>query len=138
MGHLRVLIVEDEVLLALNAADIIKDAGHAVVGTAQEKASAFELAAGMSPNLALVDLNLQDGLTGPEIGVTLATRHQIPVLFVTGHVALAPLSYPGIIGVISKPYSAERLTDALSFIATHTAMEWESAPRSLWTSHFNQ
>jgi two-component system, response regulator PdtaR len=135
MGHLRVLVVEDDVLLALNASDIISDAGHEVVGVAQDKVGAVLLAKQRTPNLAFVDLHLKDGFTGPEVGIALTMDHKIPVLFVTGHVHLAPLSHSGVIGALAKPYSPRQLTEALSFIATHSVHEWTLAPPHLWLRH---
>jgi two-component system, response regulator PdtaR len=70
----RVLIVEDEALVAMDLRESLEDMGYKVVGVAADSARAFEMAA-MEPDLALVDLNLRDGLTGPEIGKRLAREH---------------------------------------------------------------
>jgi len=135
VGHFRVLLVEDETLIALYARDIIEDEGHEVVGVAQEARVAMELAAERKPNLALVDIDLKDGATGPSIGLELLRRHQIPVLFVTGSIASVPFAHPGVIGALAKPYSPQRLANALQYLSSHQPWEWTFAPAGLWVTN---
>lgn len=66
----KILIVEDEFLVALQLEDIVSDGGYAVVGTVPDRASVLDL--DEAPDVALVDLNLRDGLTGPDIARHLA------------------------------------------------------------------
>lgn len=65
LPDLRVMIVEDQAILAMELEMVLGDAGHTVVGCAMDQASAFSIAAREAPQLALVDVNLLDGLTGP-------------------------------------------------------------------------
>ena len=60
---LRVLIVEDEVMLAMAMEDVLADAGHVVVGTAASKKDAIAVADATSPDLVFVDVHLLDGPT---------------------------------------------------------------------------
>lgn len=113
MPGLQVLVVEDEVVLALHAQCILEDEGHCVIGIAPDRRDAFRLAAMTRPDVALVDLNLRDGLTGPEIGTRFARDLNIPVLFVTADIERAPLDAPGVLGVLQKPYSPRDLAEVL-------------------------
>ena len=61
---LRVLIVEDEALVAAELEWLVIDAGHEAVGTAVAGDDACDLAEALRPDLALVDVNLVDGPTG--------------------------------------------------------------------------
>lgn len=137
MRTLRILLVEDELLLALDAQDIAETEGHQVVGLAPDARQAFALAGEHSPDLALVDLNLRDGLTGPEIGIRLAQEYGIPVLFVTANPSLAPVDRPGILGILPKPYAATELAQALRFLASTPAEGWPSPPTQLWLTRLS-
>ena len=78
---------------------------------------AMALAADRRPDAALVDLNLPDGFTGPEIGTALAERFGVKVLFVTANVERAPVGHGGVIGVLGKPYSPRELGIRLNELA---------------------
>jgi CheY-like chemotaxis protein len=132
MRTLRILLIEDELLIALNAQDILEDEGHHMVGLAANAEQSSALALEHRPDLALVDLNLRDGLTGPEIGTKLAQEYGIPVLFVTANPSLAPLGRPGILGILPKPYAATSLALALRFLASTPTEDWASPPTHLW------
>ena len=62
----RVLVVEDEILVAMEIENIVEDMGHRPIGVAQDSKRARELA--KDAELAFVDLNLVDGPTGIELG----------------------------------------------------------------------
>ena len=64
---LRVVIVEDQALLAMELELVLGEAGCDVVGRAMDQASAFTIADRERPDLALIDINLLDGMTGPRI-----------------------------------------------------------------------
>ena len=72
--NIQVLIVEDEVLLAVELEHVLEDAGHHVVGHAMEAAEAISLAGQHRPDLALVDVHLQDGPTGVDAARALTTE----------------------------------------------------------------
>ncbi len=97
----RILIVEDEMLVAFDLQAILEDLGHEPVGIVADLAAAeafFEEAI----DLALVDLNLRDGLTGPQIGERLGARG-VSVVFITANPRLLGDGIAGAIGVITKP-----------------------------------
>ena len=60
---MRVLIVEDEALVALELEELLLDEGFEVVGSAANAAQAIDLGRRHRPDLALLDLNLADGAT---------------------------------------------------------------------------
>ena len=71
----RVLIVEDEFLIALDLEATVENMGMEVAGLATNKEQALQLAP--LADVAFVDVNLSDGATGPEIGPgTIWTRDQ--------------------------------------------------------------
>lgn len=109
---MKAIIVEDELLAAVHAEAVLESLGVEVIGTAEDSAGALELAR-RQPQLALVDLNLRDGFTGPDVAAQLA-RIGIKVVFVTANPAeLGPparLAAP----VLEKPLEEQRLAEALS------------------------
>jgi two-component system, response regulator PdtaR len=109
-----ILIVEDEMLVALEMESILEERGYEVVGIAADLEGALALA-DRTVDLALVDLNLRDGLTGPEIGRRLAHNHRVKVLFVTANPRLLGDGVAGTVGVLTKPTDESSLLSAVEF-----------------------
>lgn len=109
----RILIVEDEMLVALELQSILRELGHETVGIAPDLPTAQGYFS-QQVDLALVDLNLRDGLTGPEIGATLGSSG-VTVLFVTANPRLLDKAISGAIGVITKPTDEEMVCSAVSY-----------------------
>lgn len=125
-----ILIVEDEMLVALEMENILEEQGYKVVGIAADLAGALALADG-TIDLALVDLNLRDGLTGPEIGKRLASEHKSGVLFITANPLLLGDGIAGTIGVLTKPTDEASLTAAVAFALRRRQGEPAQAPATL-------
>jgi DNA-binding response OmpR family regulator len=115
-----ILIVEDEMLVALEMESILVDRGYEVVGIAVDLDGALALA-DRNVDLALVDLNLRDGLTGPEIGRRLANTHRAKVLFVTANPRLLGDGIAGTVGVLTKPTDESSLISAVAFALCRSA-----------------
>jgi two-component system, response regulator PdtaR len=109
-----ILIVEDEILIALEMQSILEDNGYVVAGIAADLEGALAFA-GTDLELALVDLNLRDGLTGPQIGSILAGQHSVGVLFLTANPRLLGDGIAGTIGVLTKPTDENSLISAVEF-----------------------
>ncbi|PTM43158.1 response regulator [Bosea sp. 124] len=109
----RILIVEDEVLVAMEMEAIIEESGFQPVGIAADSLEALKLAED-KPDVALVDLNLRDGLTGPDVGRELAKRG-IVVVFVTANPRLLADGIPGALGVVEKPLDDGLIASIISF-----------------------
>lgn len=115
-----ILIVEDEILVAMEMESILQEHGYEVVGIASDLAGALTFA-DRKVDLALVDLNLRDGLTGPEIGRRLANEHRAKVLFVTANPRLLGNGIAGTIGVLTKPTDERSLISAVAFALQRSA-----------------
>lgn len=111
----KVLIVEDEIFVALEIEDIVQDAGFGVRAIAADRETALQAA--QDCDIALVDLNLRDGFTGPEIGMELAERHGIRVIYVTANPAQIGSAAAAALGVITKPFRAQSIAAALHLAA---------------------
>lgn len=97
----RILIVEDEMLVAMDLEYVLEELGHEPVGIVPDLESAQEFF-DVPIDLALVDLNLRDGCTGPEIGARLGAKGT-SVVFITANPGMLSDNVAGAIGVITKP-----------------------------------
>ena len=113
----RVLIVEDEVMLAMDLEDIVIGAGHEVIGIVHDRKGVSRICS--QPQVALVDLNLRDGPTGRDIARELTDDAGTKVIFVTanpGQIGDPPPA--GAVGYVQKPFSAAAISAAISYAAT--------------------
>lgn len=118
----RVLVVEDEIFVAAELEHVVEEMGLEPVGIAHDQRSALALAS--RADVALVDLNLQDGPTGLGIGRILAQTHGVTVLFLTANPSQLGDGVPGTLGVLPKPVSDGDLRAALNYVvARHRAAE---------------
>ena len=114
----RVLIVEDEILIALELESLLQDAGHDPVGVAATSTEAIALGRSLRPDIALVDVHLADGPTGIEAARMLAEA-DVTVLFMTANAKRIPEDFAGACGAIAKPYTERAVRDALWFVVEH-------------------
>jgi CheY-like chemotaxis protein len=119
---LRILVVEDEILIALELESLLQDIGHEVVGLASSSVEAIALGQDLRPNLAFVDIHLADGPTGVDVARRL-TALGVTVLFMTANAKRIPEDAAGAQGVISKPYTERGVRQALAYV-----MAQEPAP----------
>ncbi len=113
---LRVLIVEDEALLAMELEALVEDAGHSVAGWAISSEEALTMADELGADIALVDVHLIDGPTGIEVAQYIADKELSAVVFMTANPKRIPDSFVGAIGVIAKPYTLNGVTSALRYL----------------------
>ena len=107
----RILIVEDEMLIALNLEDMLVQLGHTVVAMATRIPEAMKLAAESDIDLAILDLNLF-GLSSFPVADVLRGRG-IPFMFATGYGTNGLTeSYRNEI-VLEKPYGVRELQSAI-------------------------
>lgn len=126
----RILVVEDEIFVATEIESVVSDMGHHPVGIAADMASAMVLAP--RADIALVDLNLQDGPTGKVIGEALARDFNVTVLFMTANPQQLGNGVAGTLGVLPKPVTENDLRAAVNFaISRHRRTEQHEPPRRM-------
>jgi CheY-like chemotaxis protein len=96
------LIVEDEIFVALDLERILTEAGYHVAAIAADRDGALEAAKGCQ--FALVDVNLRDGPTGPDLAATLVREFGLRVIFVTANPTQIE-GARGALGFVRKPFS---------------------------------
>jgi CheY-like chemotaxis protein len=108
----RILVVEDEILIALTAQDMLTDAGANVVIATRATEAADHLSGSHPLDAAIIDLNLGHGYDSSVAAI--AVGRGIPVVFATGYsrVTDLPPDFNGI-PIVSKPYTGAMLVSAL-------------------------
>lgn len=107
---MRVMIVEDEALVAWAESSCLAEAGYVVVGVAAAMTEALRLAERTQPEVALVSARLRDGPTGYVLANELLKRWSITSVIVSG----APPEVGQPFKFVSKPFSEQDLLDAVS------------------------
>lgn len=81
----KVLIIEDEPLIAMDIEDMVVDLGHKVSGIARTHAEALELMQRERPGIVLADIQLADGSSGIDAVNDILTHINVPVVFITAY-----------------------------------------------------
>jgi DNA-binding response OmpR family regulator len=114
MTRTKVLVVEDEALLAMTIEDWLKEWGFEVVGPVMTLASAKELAEGATFDLAILDINLGGEPSYPV--ADLLTKRGIPYILATGYGSAAQQSERSEVQILHKPYRDEELREIVMAI----------------------
>ena len=105
------MIVEDEVLVAITLRSELEDAGYHVLNLTDRIGDALEVAKASQPDLALVNIQL--------VGIELATKLKaldIPVLLISGQVSRARSARTVAIASLPKPYDAADMVLAVTYL----------------------
>lgn len=125
-----ILIVEDEFFIAFEMKSILEDHGYEVAGIAVDMEGALAQAE-KGAAVALVDLHLRDGFTGPQIGARLAEDYGITVLFVTANPRLLGKGIAGAVGVLCKPADSTMLLKGVEFALERRRGQSLEAPEGI-------
>jgi DNA-binding NarL/FixJ family response regulator len=109
---LRILIVEDEPLIAEDIADLCQLNGYTICGIAHRGGKALHLIESERPQLVLLDINLEDQINGLDIATFLREEYAIPFIFLTSYAdpgTLARVKETAPMGYIVKPFTGEQL-----------------------------
>ena len=113
----KVLIVEDESIVAHDIGMILEGMGVTVTAIAQDAAGALASIAEDQPDLVLLDLSLSGRFEGIELAREIDRRWQIPVVFISGHlsdVAVRELGEFHAAGYVVKPFYPVNLREAVT------------------------
>lgn len=110
----KLLIAEDEKIIALGMQIFLSEAGHQICGIAATAGEAVRLAHIHRPDLALLDVRLAEGSDGTDAARELRLSLGIPSILVTGHLDSAQAQQVGAIGLLKKPYDPGRLLEMIT------------------------
>jgi len=126
MNNARVLIVEDESIVALDVKMRLSSIGFSVVGIASTGADAIHLANQTNPDLILMDIKIKGPLDGIETAKQIRSRQDIPVIYLTAFddeqtIQRARITGPS--GYILKPFEDRELSIAIDMALYKHQME---------------
>ncbi|MBW4651577.1 MAG: response regulator [Kaiparowitsia implicata GSE-PSE-MK54-09C] len=126
MNPIRILVVEDEYLIAIDVAERLQQFGYEVIGTADSAATARAiLRTAACPDLVLMDICLRDGDDGIELAQQLQQEYPLGVIFLTSYTDPATLDRAKAttpLGYIVKPFQDQDLSTAVEIgLARHQA-----------------
>jgi two-component system, response regulator PdtaR len=111
MGALRVLIIEDETLIALLFAEVLAELGHEVCASERTEAGAIAAAARCRPDLIIADVRLHEG-SGISAVNAILNAGFVPHIFISGDVLNRKCLHPAA-GVLQKPFLETQLVEAI-------------------------
>ena len=109
------MIVEDEVLVAITLRDELEHAGFHVLDLTDRHDQAVAAARECKPDLALVNIQLRGRDDGIELAQQLKDLN-VPVLLISGQVSRASSANTVAIGSMPKPYSASAMVEAVTYL----------------------
>ena len=113
--HARVLIIEDEPMIAMDIETIVRDLGHEVTGVAVTRDEAVALAMEDRPGLVLADIQLADDSSGIDAVKDILAEFQVPVIFITAFPErLLTGERPEPTFLITKPFQRSTVKAAIS------------------------
>lgn len=121
----RVMIIEDEAIIAMDIAAIVGEMGHEITGIASTRAEANALAARERPDLILADIQLADKSSGIDaVNDILKMFDSVPVIFITAFPErMLTGERPEPAFLITKPYSEDQVRSAVSQAMFFTSTE---------------
>lgn len=129
---IKVLIVEDEVLVAQDIMDMLEDAGYTVVGHAIDAPNALELFEDTLPDVVLMDVQLQGKTDGIEVATMFNDIRRVPIIYLTAQadtksVSRAKATQPS--AYLLKPFDERGLLIAMDIaISNFSAQESAAHP----------
>lgn len=114
---LKILVVEDEPLIAMDLQFMLEDAGHKVVATAASLREAEALPDDLNPDVAFLDIQLAEESSGLDVNRMVQRRWpNVIVVFVTANPKKIPEDFDGAHGVIAKPFTTHGFLSALRYL----------------------
>jgi DNA-binding NarL/FixJ family response regulator len=124
----KLLIVEDEQLVALDLQALLEEMGYTVVGHAATAEEAVHLAGTMHPDLVLMDINLNGQREGIDAAAEIRKKYDLPIVFVSAYddettLTRAQITEP--YGYLLKPYQPRELRVTIRMALFHHLMQKE-------------
>src|SRR6185436_9335640 len=113
----KILIVEDDLMIADMAEEVLVDAKYEVCGIARTVEEGVALARRHSPDLALIDLRLADGGLGTAVAAQLVPFGELGILYATGNMAQVILTATDGHACLAKPYRSLDLLHGLKLVS---------------------
>ncbi|HNV70514.1 MAG TPA: response regulator [Candidatus Ozemobacteraceae bacterium] len=126
----RILLVEDEAILALQMKEAIRQMGYCVTGVCASGEKALESVERQKPDLVLMDINIQGEMDGIETARMIRERYEIPSVFLTAHSDESTIARAKIVepyGYLLKPVNTKELQIAIDVALYKSRLDREKA-----------
>lgn len=135
MGKAKILIVEDESIVALNIQNRLEELGYKVTAKASTGEAALQAVGNNCPDLVLMDIKLTGKLDGIEAADQIRQQFQIPVVYLTAYtdeetLSRAKLTEP--YGYILKPFESRDLCTSIEVALYKYQVEQQLRERERW------
>ena len=124
----KVLIAEDDLVIADATEEVLVRSGYEVCGIARTVATAVALGRAHKPDLAVTDLRLADGEIGTDILAHLSDLDRFGILYATGNVAHLLSAHADGDACLTKPYRSVDLVRSLELVAEIVATGTATPP----------
>jgi len=128
MNTVRILVVEDESIVAMDISSCLTGLGYSVVGCSPSGEEALVMVAESRPDLVLMDIRLQGEMSGIDAARSIMARYEVPSLFLTSYVdrdILTEAKEINAVGYVLKPFEERELGVAVE-MALH---RWQTETR---------
>ncbi|MDI6698523.1 MAG: diguanylate cyclase [Candidatus Saccharicenans sp.] len=131
----KILLVEDELLIARHIEQMVKNLGYQVEEVVESGERAIQLAGEKSPDLVLMDIRLKGQLDGIEAAARIWKQHSIPIVYLTAYadedtLIKATLAEP--FGYLIKPFDEKELLVAIELAFYKHQVETENKEKRRW------
>lgn len=141
MSEIRILIIEDDPIIAADIADYLNNVDYRVSGIAYNPAQAYEQLKTNLPDLILLDINLSSEQNGIDIATYIHQNHAIPFIFLTSYSTREVLNKAKITepsGYIVKPFDEEDLFATIEIALYNFAQKQKYTRPTLDFSRINK
>ncbi|MCA1753830.1 MAG: response regulator [Spirochaeta sp.] len=135
---LRILIVEDERLVAVDIKHRLRRLGYSVIGVVADGVGAVSATKKLSPRLVLMDIGLQGAMDGIEAANEISKLGDIPIIFVTANADDAVLQRAlkgNAVGYVLKPFRDREIVVSIQMALYKTDTERELREARWWTDN---
>ena len=112
----KILIVEDDGIIAMNTMSELLSMGHEILGIAKSSGTAFAKIEAKLPELILMDIVLHGDLSGVDITRIINEKYDILVVYATAHTddeTLRKVNSTRHAGILYKPFERYQLREAI-------------------------
>ncbi len=113
---LKVLIAEDDLMIADMAEAFLEESGYEVCGIARTVDAAVHLASACKPDLAIIDMRLAEGGLGTQVAARLAPFPDLGILYASGNTMQTCMTSADGHAYLTKPYTSVDLLRALVLV----------------------
>jgi PAS domain S-box-containing protein len=117
----RILLVEDEAIVARDLTERLQGLGYHVLGTAATGKEALALAEATRPSLVFMDITIQGPIDGVETAKRMSSRMDVPIVFVTAHMDTGTIQrakQAGPYGYLIKPLEEKEIITTIEMAVT--------------------